>query len=81
MAYIKTNWVDGQTKLNAENLNKIEEGISTNDTAITSLTDKVTSLDEQVQTIEHSVNLNEVDITDLKNRIKALEDELHASKE
>lgn len=27
MAYEKTNWVDGETPINAENLNKMEEGI------------------------------------------------------
>lgn len=27
MAYNKTTWIDGQTKLNAENLNKIENGL------------------------------------------------------
>lgn len=28
MAYTKTNWVNGQTPINADNLNKMEEGIA-----------------------------------------------------
>lgn len=38
MAYTKTNWVNGQTPINATNLNKIENGIAANDTAINNLT-------------------------------------------
>lgn len=30
MAYSKTTWVNNQTKLNADNMNKIENGIETN---------------------------------------------------
>lgn len=30
MAYSKTNWVNNETKLNATNMNKIENGIETN---------------------------------------------------
>lgn len=38
MAYTKTNWVNGKTPINATNLNKIENGIAENDTAINNLT-------------------------------------------
>ena len=34
MAYIKTEWVNGETPLNETNLNNIENGIETNDKAI-----------------------------------------------
>jgi hypothetical protein len=34
MSYIPTNWVDGQTPVNAENLNKLEQAVLANDTAI-----------------------------------------------
>lgn len=37
MAYVKTNWENGVTPINATNLNNIETGIETNDTAIASL--------------------------------------------
>ncbi|EPY2307084.1 TPA: hypothetical protein PTV43_000085 [Clostridium botulinum] len=30
IAYVKTNWIDGFTALNADNLNKMEQGISNN---------------------------------------------------
>ena len=32
MAYTKTNWVDGETPINATNLNNMEGGIENNDT-------------------------------------------------
>jgi hypothetical protein len=35
MAYNKTNWVNGQTPINATNLNKIENQLEANDTATT----------------------------------------------
>ena len=41
MAYEKTNWVNGQTPINATNLNKIEQGIY--DATITPKTTKTTS--------------------------------------
>lgn len=34
MGYIKTNWIDGETPINATNLNKIENGISDVENAI-----------------------------------------------
>lgn len=34
MAYTKTNWINNTTPLNATNMNKIEEGIAANDTAL-----------------------------------------------
>lgn len=41
MAYTKTNWINGQTPINATNLNKIEQGIE--DATITPKTTKTTS--------------------------------------
>ena len=38
MSYIKTTWVDGETVINAEKLNKIEDALSSFDEDITSLT-------------------------------------------
>ena len=48
MAYQKTNWVNGYTPLNASNMNKIEEGIFSNDTFLS-------SLDIRVNTLEGSI--------------------------
>ena len=41
MAYTKTNWVNGSTPINATNLNKIENGISANDSAISAMLNKI----------------------------------------
>lgn len=40
MAYTKTNWVNGETPINATNLNKIENGIENNDTSLENKLDK-----------------------------------------
>lgn len=40
MSYTKTNWVDGTTVINAQNLNKIEDALEANDTAIQNKFDK-----------------------------------------
>lgn len=44
MAYTKTNWVNGQTPINATNLNKIENGIAENDTAINNINTSINNL-------------------------------------
>lgn len=38
MAYIKTTWVNGETPINADNLNHIENGIKNNETLINNIT-------------------------------------------
>lgn len=38
MAYVKTTWVNGETPINADNLNNIEGGIKDNETAINDIT-------------------------------------------
>ena len=38
MAYTKTTWVNGETPINADNLNHIETGIKNNDTSIGNIT-------------------------------------------
>ena len=41
MAYTKTTWVNGETPINADNLNNIENGIETNDANIMKINDKL----------------------------------------
>jgi hypothetical protein len=41
MAYTKTTWVNGETPLNADNLNNIEGGIKDNETSIGNITGKI----------------------------------------
>lgn len=41
MAYIKTEWVNEVTKVNATNMNNIENGIETNDIALSNIKDYV----------------------------------------
>lgn len=48
MAYEKTTWVDGTTKVNAENLNKIESGIATNDEKLIELSEENTELNQVI---------------------------------
>jgi len=38
MSYVKTTWVDGETAIDAEKLNKIEDALYSFDADITSLT-------------------------------------------
>lgn len=38
MAYTKTTWVNGETPINADNLNHIEGGIKDNETSISNIT-------------------------------------------
>lgn len=46
MAYTKTNWVNGgPPALSAENLNKMEQGIYTNDANVSLLQDGLINLD------------------------------------
>lgn len=40
MAYTKTNWVNGQTPINATNLNKIENQLEANDNKTVKFADK-----------------------------------------
>ena len=46
MAYTKTKWVNGTTKLNAYNLNHIEDGIEENSNAIDTNTEAISNLQE-----------------------------------
>lgn len=62
MAYEKINWkngIDGKTPINAENLNKMEEGIFNNDEAITTINDnlgEISLLLTEKKTIVGAVN-------------------------
>lgn len=75
MAYVKTKWKNDVTKLNATNMNHIEDGIYNNDQAIAELSTKTTEIEGSLQKIEGSlsdlstaVETNTADIEDLKNR-------------
>jgi hypothetical protein len=75
MAYVATTWVNRDkdqegTKLNADNLNHIEEGISTLDTALSNLATTVSGL-----------NLTEEQLallTNVSNSLKDVQDGLNA---
>lgn len=54
MAYTKTNWTD-TTPINTTNLNKIENGIAANDTAIGNLSNLNTSSKDNLVTAINSV--------------------------
>jgi hypothetical protein len=41
MAYVKTTWVNGETPINADNLNHIETGIKGNETLINNITGSI----------------------------------------
>lgn len=40
MAYKRTNWIDGETKLNAANLNNIEDGLQQANSDISNVSKK-----------------------------------------
>lgn len=49
MAYNKTNWVDGQTPLSAQNLNKIENELGDQDSRITNIENGTTKVPKATQ--------------------------------
>jgi hypothetical protein len=54
MAYVKTTWVNSSAPpINATNLNKIEDGIFDNDSAITTLDGTVSALSGTVSTLSN----------------------------
>jgi hypothetical protein len=66
MAYTKTTWVNGETPINADNLNHIEGGIKNNETSIGNITGRILwknplpTADFQAQTI--TLNSSDYDI-------------------
>ena len=44
--YVKTNWINDKTKLNADNLNHIEDGIENATNEIKNLDNKIIQLEE-----------------------------------
>ena len=80
MAYNKTFWIDGETKLNAENLNHIEEGIE-------SVSNKANSNFEQINKNTNDIQKNAIDIKTNQNfslfnsdRLNILEAQINAGK-
>jgi hypothetical protein len=65
MAYTKTNWTS-TTPISTSNLNKIEDGISANDTANTNNATNITDINNKVGTLS---NLNTTDKSDLVSAI------------
>lgn len=55
MSYVKTDWVNNDTKVNGTNMNHIEQGIYNNDTAIGNMSNLETTASDLVSAI------NEVD--------------------
>lgn len=58
MPYVRTTWVNNSTKLNADNMNNIEEGINeliqakgNTDIAIQDINDSITTLSGQIKTL------------------------------
>lgn len=49
MSYVKTNWQNGVTALNAQNMNHIEDGIAANDANITNVNTRVNNVKNDVQ--------------------------------
>lgn len=41
MAYVKTTWINGETPINADNLNHIETGVKDNETSINNITGSI----------------------------------------
>lgn len=60
MAYTKTNWVNGQTPINATNLNKIENGIAENYTAIGTLSNLNTTNKSSLVSAINEINSNDI---------------------
>ena len=58
MPYVRTTWVNNSTKLNADNMNNIEEGINeliqakgNTDIAIQDINNSITTLSGQIKTL------------------------------
>lgn len=50
MAYTKTTWVNGETPINADNLNNIENGIETNTNDINALNTNLNKIEDGIET-------------------------------
>jgi hypothetical protein len=57
MSYTKTNWINGETPINATNLNNIENGIKVNANNIENLKGYI--LYENVEGSKETITLNE----------------------
>ena len=75
MAYTKTTWVNGETPINADNLNNIEGGIKDNETLISNITGTILWKNPhptdnfQAQTVElNSDDYDTIEITFLSFR-------------
>lgn len=83
ISYIKTNWVNNVTKLNADNMNHIENGIEAIDTALGTKLDKsnvvqttgqsTTEVMSQKATTDE-INAIKSDITELQTALIGVSD-------
>ena len=55
MSYEKTNWQNGVTPVNAQNMNHIEDGIAANDTAITQVNTRITQTNNNVAALSAKI--------------------------
>lgn len=65
MSYEKTNWINDQTPINADNLNKIENQLETSDTDIA-------DLDSRVGTNETNIGTLNTDLSSLGTSVNAI---------
>lgn len=63
MSYSKTTWQNGVTPINETNLNKIENGIYANDSAISSLDSTKANLSTTPQTLAGDRRINSLELT------------------
>lgn len=66
MAYVKTNWQDGvsgNTKIDANKLNNIENGVYNNDINISSINSQLNIIDENINDINEKINFQNTKLT------------------
>lgn len=87
MPYTRTEWINNVTKLNATNMNHLEDGVSDIETAIISTnldvynvqqqantnTSNISTLNTNVNTLSGQVSTNTNNIASVSGRVTALE--------
>ena len=80
MSYERTFWENGKTPINADNLNKLEEGVSANAEALFAVNENMSALTEEVGTKAEQTDLEALgtDLENVENNVGTLENRVSA---
>lgn len=64
MPYIRTNWVNNKTKLNADNMNNIEDGINQTTSSINKIDTKIDNINDKINILENKKDIEVIEDED-----------------